>query len=195
MRNIYSAVCRVCGLSLLLAMTPGCEAIQEAWEEAMDPDTEITDNPNSTEYKRKYVVHINSIVKHHSRAGELEKEIPTLNGGTVWINTNQLFSSKHIKNAKAVARPGNPNLFDLQFEVDRFGRLQWQLLAGDHVSEQVALVVDGVYFASFYPELVKDDASAWVTLRVGLNAVTARGIARNAKNNYINLNPDVSHWL
>lgn len=91
--------------------------------------------------------------------------------------------------------PGNPEIFDLQFKVDRFGKLQWQLLSGNHNDEPVALVVDGVYFASFYPEPADDDASSWVTLRVGINPVTARGIARNAKKNYTNLNPDTSSWF
>ena len=192
MKKNWMTAC-ACGLLVLTAAT-GCEAIKEAWDEAMDPDAEVTDNPNSTEYRRKYVVHVNSIVRHPSRAGELEKEIPTLDGKTVWINTNQLFSSKNIKDAKAVARPGNPDLFDLQFQVDRFGRLQWQLLSGNHAADPVALVVDGVFFASFYPEPVEGDSN-WVTLRVGVNGTTARGVARNAKKNYINLNPDVTHWF
>ena len=183
-----------CGL-LILTLFPGCEALQDAWEEAMDPDAEITDNPNSTEYRTKYVIHVNSIVRHPTRSGELEREIPTLDGGTIWINTNQLFSSKNIQDARVVSRPGNPDLFDLQFLVDRFGKLQWQLLSGNFGAEQVALVVDGVYFASFYPEPQMDGAGDWVTLRVGLNGVTARGIARNAKKNYIHLNPDVMHWF
>ena len=116
----------VCGLFILLA-AGGCEAFKEAWEEAMDPEAETTDNPNSPEFKRKYVVHLNAIVKY-PRAGELEREINTFDGKTIWINTNQLFSSKNIRDAKAVARPGNPEIFDLQFKVDRFGKLQWQLL-------------------------------------------------------------------
>ena len=183
------------GALLIPVLFSGCEAIQEAWEEAMDPDTEITDNPNSSEYKRKYVIHVNSIVRHPTRSGELEREIPTLDGGTVWINTNQLFSSKNIRDARVVSRPGNPDLFDLPFLVDRFGKLQWQMLSGNYSSEQVALVVDGVYFGRFYPEPQMEGSGDWVTLRVGLNAVTARGIARNAKKNYINLNPDVMHWF
>ena len=183
----------VCGLFILLA-AGGCEAFKEAWEEAMDPEAETTDNPNSPEFKRKYVVHLNAIVKY-PRASELKREINTFDGKTIWINTNQLFSSKNIRDAKAVARPGNPEIFDLQFKVDRFGKLQWQLLSGNHNDEPVALVVDGVYFASFYPEPADDDASSWVTLRVGINPVTARGIARNAKKNYTNLNPDTSSWF
>ncbi|MBS1453376.1 hypothetical protein FYJ85_06715 [Victivallaceae bacterium BBE-744-WT-12] len=192
MRRNWMAVF-VCGLFILLA-AGGCEAFKEAWEEAMDPEAETTDNPNSPEFKRKYVVHLNAIVKY-PRAGELEREINTFDGKTIWINTNQLFSSKNIRDAKAVARPGNPEIFDLQFKVDRFGKLQWQLLSGNHNDEPVALVVDGVYFASFYPEPADDDASSWVTLRVGINPVTARGIARNAKKNYTNLNPDTSSWF
>ena len=179
---------------LILAATVGCEAFKEAWAEAMDPETEITDDPKSEDYRRKYVIHLNSIVKY-PRAGELEREISTFDGKTVWINTNQLFSSKNIRDAKAVSRPGNPDVFDLQFKVDRFGKLQWQLLSGNHSSEPVALVVDGVYFTSFYPEPAENDSADWVTLRVGINPVTARGIARNAKKNYISLNPDSTNWF
>lgn len=174
---------------LILYTTGGCEAFKEA----LDPEADVTDDPKSEDYKRKYVVHLNSIVKY-PRAGELEREIGTLDGKTIWINTNQLFSSKNIRDAKAVARPGNPDLFDLQFKVDRFGRLQWQLLSG-RGAEPVALVVDGVYFTSFYPEPAEDDSAEWVTLRVGINGVTARGIARNAGKNYISLNPDSNNWF
>lgn len=179
---------------LILFFSGGCEAFREAWADAMDPETEVTDDPNSEDYRKKYVVHLNAIVKY-PRAGELEREISSIDGKTIWINTNQLFSSKNIKDAKAVARPGNPDVFDLQFKVDRFGKLQWQLLSGNHNGDPVALVVDGVYFTSFYPEPAEDDAAQWITLRVGINPVTARGIARNAKKNYTNLNPDSRNWF
>jgi len=179
---------------LVICLAGGCEAFREAWDDAMDPDADVTDNPNSEDYHRKYVVELNAIVKY-PRAGELEKEIRAFSGNTIWINTNQLFSSKNIKEARAIARPGNPDVFDLQFKVDRFGKLQWQVLTGNYREVPVALVVDGVYFGSFYPEPAANDSTNWVTLRVGINPVTARGIARNAHKNYINLNPDSRNWF
>ena len=96
---------------------------------------------------------------------------------------------RNIKRVKAIPRPGNPDLYDLEIKVDRFGRLQWQLLSGNRAGEPVALIVDGVYFVSFYPEQPENDSTYWIFLRVGLDPVTARGIARNAKKNYEILNP------
>ena len=190
MHHLFRFICAV----ILTAALTGCDTFREAFREAMSGESSRSEDPNSENYQPRYIVGIFSIVKY-PRAGELEREINTFDGKTIWINTNQLFSSKNIRDAKAVARPGNPEIFDLQFKVDRFGKLQWQLLSGNHNDEPVALVVDGVYFASFYPEPADDDASSWVTLRVGINPVTARGIARNAKKNYTNLNPDTSSWF
>ncbi len=178
----------------LVLFSVGCDTLSEAFEEAMNPETEITDNPNSPDFRRKYVVHLNSIVRY-PRASELEREVAGIDGKTVWINTNQLFSSKQIREAKALPRPGNPDVYDLQFKVDRLGRLQWQIMAGNSTNEPVALVVDGVFFASFYPEPPINEDSYWVTLRVGINPVTAKGIAANAKKNYKNLHPDTSNFF
>ena len=181
------------GLFILLA-TAGCEAVKEAWSESVSPQTEETAVTDEADVKKKYVIQLNAIVKY-PRATPNEQDIPTLDGKTIWINRNLLFSSKNIKDAKAIARPGNPDLYDLQLKVDRFGRLQWQLLSGNHGSEPVALIVDDIYFASFYPESPENDTTYWITLRVGLDPVTARGITRNAKKNYESLNPGSSSWF
>ncbi|MDR0932103.1 MAG: hypothetical protein LBM70_03675 [Victivallales bacterium] len=181
---------------VILFATTGCEAFKEAWEESFSTETYESTNSekDAVDDQKKYVISLNAIVKY-PRATPNERDIPTPDGGTVWVNTNQLFGSRNIKSAKIVARPGQPDRYDLQLKVDRFGRLQWQLLSGNHSDEPIALIVDGVYFGSFHPDAPENDTTYWVTMRIGIDAVTARGIARNARKNYKSMNPNASSWF
>ena len=168
----------------------GCEII----EEALEAGKLDTDNPNSDDYRPRFVVGIFSIVKY-PRATELERPVQDLDGREIYINGNQNFSSKNLRDAKVVVRPGNPELCDLKFKLDRRGIVQWQLLAGRYRDEQVAFVVDGRLLARFVPEMPDDDNENWVFLRVGIDHYHAKNIVRHAKKNYIFYNPDSSNFF
>ena len=105
------------------------------------------------------------------------------------------FSSKNLRDAKIVVRPGNPELCDLKFKLDRRGVVQWQILAGRHRNEQVAFVVDGKLLARFIPETSEDENEVWVFLRVGIDHFHARNIVKYAKKNYVYYNPDSSNFF
>lgn len=175
---------------LLAAGTCGCEII----EEALEAGSLDSDNPNSEDYRPRFVVGIFSIV-HFPRASELERPVQDLDGREIYINTNQNFSSKNLKDVKIVVRPGNPELCDLKFKLDRRGKIQWQLLAGRFRNEQVAFVVDGKLLARFVPELPENENDTWVFLRVGLDHFHAKNIVKFAKKNYIFYNPDASNFF
>ncbi|MBR2373463.1 MAG: hypothetical protein IKA87_04455 [Lentisphaeria bacterium] len=168
----------------------GCEILQEA----MDAGALDTDNPNSEDYRPRFVVGIFSIV-YYPRASELEKPVRDLSGREIYINTNQNFSSKNLRDVKIVVRPGNPELCDLKLRLDRRGKVQWQLLAGRHRDEQVAFVVDGKLLAKFVPELPEDENANWVFVRVGIDHFHAKNIVKFAKKNYIFYNPDSSNFF
>ncbi len=189
MRRLLWLLPAVCSLFLIA----GCEEFNQIMRDALNDESSFSDDPNSEDYQPRYVVGIFSIVRY-PRASELEKEIQGLDGRTVWINTNQNFSSKNIRDARVVSRPGNPDLCDLQFRIDRFGKLQWQILAGRYRDEPVALVIDGIYFGSFIPE-TSDRQPEWVTLRVGIDPVTAKGVVKYASKNYLYYNPDTRSWF
>lgn len=189
MNHLFRLIC----ITALCAVLTGCDTFREAFHEAMTGESSRSEDPNSENYQPRYIIGIFTIVKY-PRASELEKEIQALDGRTVWINTNQNFSSKNIREARMISRPGNPDICDLQFRIDRLGRLQWQVLCGRYHDEPVALVIDGVYFGSFYPESGEEDAE-WVTLRVGIDPATARGIVKFAKLNYTYYNPDTKSWF
>ena len=170
----------------------GCEEFRAALEDGGNE----SENPNSENYRPRFVVGIFSVVEY-PRASDLEKALPMPNGRTVWINTNQNFSSKNLRDVRVVPRPGHPDICDLQFKLDRQGKIQWQMLAGNNQAMPVVLVVDSRYAGKFIPELPEDSGTRehWVTLRVGVDHYTARGIARFARNNYAHYNPDTENWF
>ena len=176
-------------LAVFLGFCGGCEILEEALEGSFD-----SDNPNSEDYRPRFVVGIFSIV-YFPRASDLEKPIRDLDGKEIYINANQNFSSKNLKDARIVVRPGNPELCDLKFKLDRLGKIQWQLLAGRYREEQVAFVVDGKLLARFIPELPEDENASWVFLRVGIDHFHAKNIVKFAKKNYIFYNPDTSNFF
>lgn len=177
--------------SALLCCLCGCDMFLEA----MDAENALNaDDPASDNFQPRFVVGIFSIVAY-PRATSLERELTTASGESIWINSNHSFSSQHIKEAKVVARPGNPDICDLKFKFDRPGRIQWEILAGNHRGEAVVLVVDGRHMANFIPEDPDENNKNWVTLRVGIDPYTARGIAKFAKKNYVHYNPDSTSFF
>ena len=169
----------------------GCEAFMEALELQEEGTSE---NPNSDNYRPRFVIGVFSIVQY-PRASNLERQISTPDGNGVWINTNQNFSSKYLKDCRVIARPGDPDVCDLQFRLSRMGKIQWQMLYGAHRGEPVVLVVDSRYAGKFVPELPDEGNLEWITVRVGIDAYTAKGIAKFAKKNYTYYNPDTKSWF
>ena len=125
MKKILNLIFLPLLLIMFAAGTGGCEIIEEALEAgALD-----TDNPNSDDYRPRFVIGIFSIVQY-PRATDLEKPIRDLDGREIYINANQNFSSKNLKDARIVVRPGNPELCDLKLKLDRRGKIQWQADSG-----------------------------------------------------------------
>ena len=192
MKKIKSLLFAFFAAFTLLFCCCGCDILQEALEGGNGMSE--ADNPNSDDYRPRFVVGIFSIVRY-PRATDLERPVQDLDGREIYINGNQNFSSKNLREAQIVVRPGNPELCDLKFKLDRRGIVQWQILAGRHRDEQVAFVVDGKLLAKFVPEIPEDENSQWVFLRVGIDHFHAKNIVKYAKKNYIFYNPDSSNFF
>jgi hypothetical protein len=191
MKNILNRWSRLLVALALIFGCCGCELLEEAMNGENGWDT---DNPNSDDYRPRFVVGVFSIVRY-PRATDLERPIQDLDGREIYINGNQNFSSKNLRDAKIVVRPGNPELCDLKFKLDRRGVIQWQILAGRHRNEQVAFVVDGKLLARFIPEISEEENDVWVFLRVGIDHFHAKNIVKYAKKNYVFYNPDSSNFF
>ncbi len=189
MKRSFIALCT----ALCCALTfSGCEEFKEALREGVENGK---DNPNSENYEPRFILGVFSIVEY-PRASATEREIESVDGKKIWINTHQFFSSKNLRDARVVSRPGDPDVCDIQLRLDRTGRLQWEMLAGRFRETPVVLSVDGRYLAKFIPEWPNenDQLSDWVTLRIGIDPYTAKGIAKYAKKNYYYYNPDAASW-
>ena len=188
---MFTKLMRIFFMAVLAVSLCGCEAFMEA----MDADNAVNaEDPTSDNYQARFVVGVFAIIEY-PRASRLERELTTASGEKIWINRNQYFGSNHIKDAKVVARPGNPDICDLKFKMDRPGRTQWEILAGNHRGEEVVLVVDGRHMANFIPGDPDENNKNWVTLRVGIDPYTAKGIAKFAKKNYAFYNPDSTSFF
>ena len=171
----------------------GCEVFNEALQAEMEYGS--TDNGNSDDFKPRFVMTICSIVKY-PRAQMIEQQID-YKGTPIWINCNQLFDSKRIEKARAVPRPGNPDVCDLEFKLDPQGKNQWQMLVASAGGNEVALLVDQRCVAVFVPEMPNayNDRIEWVRVKAGVDAYTARGIVRYANKNYDHFNPDAGNFF
>jgi hypothetical protein len=168
----------------------GCEILEEALQESY-----ASDDPTSEEYEPRFVLGVFEIVQY-PRATTLEKEITSRDGGAMWINVNPIFSSKRIRAARAVPRPGDPDVCDLELRIDRMGKTQWQMLSDGHRGETLALMIDSRHVGNFIPEHVRGYTNAeWVKIRIGMDSYTARGIVQFAKKNYSFYNPEASDWF
>jgi hypothetical protein len=191
MKKCLSLITLVFTALFLLVFTAGCEILEEALEGGKGWDTE---NPNNDDYEPRFVVGVFSIVQY-PRATDLERPVRDLDGREIYINSNQNFSSKNLRDTKIVVRPGNPELCDLKFKLDRRGIAQWQILAGNHRDEAVAFVVDGKLLARFIPETPDEDDPKWIFLRVGIDHFHAKNIVKYARKNYVYYNPDSSNFF
>ncbi|MBO5667762.1 MAG: hypothetical protein J6S43_01420 [Lentisphaeria bacterium] len=176
-------------LSSAVFLCGGCEIFREALEESY-----ASEDPSSNEFETRFNIGIFEVVKY-PRATMLEKEINIDNNNTVCINTNALFSSKRIRQARAIPRPGNPDVYDLEFRIDRMGKTQWMILAGNNKNREVVMIVDDRYVGSFIPENYQDGTKDWVRVRAGVDNYTARGIVKFAKKNYEFYNPEAKNWF
>ena len=174
-----------CGMFLF----SGCEIFREALEESY-----TSEDPSSDEFETRFNIGIFEVVKY-PRATMLEREINIDHENTVCINTNALFSSKRIRQARAIPRPGNPDVYDLEIRIDRMGKTQWMMLTGGNKNREVVMMVDDRYAGSFIPESYQDGSKDWVRVRIGVDNYTARGIVKFAKKNYEYYNPEAKNWF
>ncbi len=92
------------------------------------------------------------------------------------------YSQVGIKKGKYLYE-GKPT-YDIYIKLDRKGKLLWSNIGVAFVSERLALVIDGKYYHSFYPEKFVDFKTDWVLLTQTVDEETAKGLEKFGKLNY-----------
>ncbi len=131
-------------------------------------------------------ISVHSIVKY--RHGEqTEATIPTytkkeITVGTLWL------TSQEIEHIDAVPRPSKPGYYDLELTLTDKGRREWIMLSNAHIHEDLAFIIDGVFYRSFRPRLLKSEKDRIVTIDGPFDQATAREIAYHSEFNYMKIN-------
>jgi hypothetical protein len=152
---------------MLLGMICGCETL----------DSEKNKKEPS------YVLTINEIVKY-PRAKEIEKEVPTYSGKTIFVNTNAFLHSRNIQEIEIIPSTEKKGFFDLEFRLDYHGKNIWMQLSVNHAYTEVAFLIDGVFYRAVRPDKISTEEDDLVYLRGPFDPVTAKSLKENAAFNY-----------
>lgn len=135
-------------------------------------------------------ISIHSIVRY--RYGDsTEQTIATYSGREITINTVPFLTSKEIEKIALLPHPGRPGYYDLQVTLTpQRGRHLWIGLSNAGVSknEELAFVIDGMFYRGFRPRLLQTDSDTTVIIDGPFDSATAQELAANADFNYIKLN-------
>ncbi|MDD5697095.1 MAG: hypothetical protein PHH77_00610 [Victivallaceae bacterium] len=150
---------------------------------------EILDEAMTPKPKNRYVLSFHQIIKY-PRAKDLEQKIVTFDGREIWINANQFFSSHNIEQVKLIPRRDKKDFYDLSLKLDYPGILKWIQLSMHFRNQPMALLIDGRFYEFYTPEHLTDENDEWVLLTGPFDKVTAQGIQKYARKNYITFNPN-----
>ncbi len=134
------------------------------------------------------ILSINSIVKY-PRARELEREIDTVTGMKVWINTNSFIHSKSIKDVDLIPRDPQGNFYDLKIYLDNRGQLVWMQISAGHMFDQLGLLIDNVFYRTFTPKPMRE-GDDFVIIEGPFDKFNAHDIKKYAKSNYTFFNQE-----
>jgi len=130
-----------------------------------------------------YVMTINEIVKH-PRANQLEREVPTYSGKTIWINTNAFIHSRNVMEIEMIPSAQKKGFYDLQLKLDYHGKLAWMQLSVNYAYGELGFLIDGVYYRSITPDKIASEYEDSVLVRGPFDPVTARSLKANSLKNY-----------
>ena len=152
---------------------------------------ELEDSMNPAD--PEYVISVHRIVRYR-RGEDLERMIDTFSGERVCVNVNPFLHSRNIKKVELLPRSGDPGFYDLVLHLDKRGQMLWSSIAIQYRGEKLGLVVDGVFYRAFMPNIPNPDdidpktGSVTVLLQGPVDQATANSIAKFSEKNYRHFN-------
>ena len=148
---------------------------------------EMEDSLNPTD--PEYVISVHRIIRYR-RGEDLEREIDTFSGGVICVNVNPFLHSRNIKKVDLEIREGDPGFYNLVLHLDKRGQMLWSSIAVQYRGEKLGLVIDGVFYRSFMPNIPNPDdidkktGSVTVILEGPIDQATAHSISKFSEKNY-----------
>lgn len=157
-------------------MLASCETLNTTKKEDQEEKEEKFTKP-------KYVITINELVKY-PRAQMVEKEVPTFDGRSIWVNNNHFVSSKSIMSIEPVPSKVNFGYYDLKLKMDRHGALAWMNLSVQFSYKPLALLIDGMYFRSIIIKQATSQEDTEVMLDGPFDKILTDKLVKYAPLNY-----------
>ena len=173
----------LCFAGFLLLAGTGCDLDQ--WIEDLE-------NMGSV-HEPEYVISVHRIVRY-PKGEELEREVDTFYGGVACVNVNPFLHSRNIKKIDLGARPGEDGFYDLVLHLDKRGQMLWSSISIQFRGEKMGLIIDGVFYRSFMPQIPNPDdidertGDVTVLLEGPIDQATANNIAKFSEKNYKSMN-------
>ena len=152
----------------------GCETMDDAMEEKR---------------KTRYVLSFHEVIKY-PRSKDLEKKIVSFDGREFWINGNQFFHSRHITKAELIPSKDKKGYYDLSLTLDYSGTIKWVQLSMHFRHKKLAILVDGHFYELYTPDQLAHEEDKTVLLTGPFDRVTANGVKKYARKNYLFFNPN-----
>jgi len=169
----------------------GCESLNLSWDDILgrDKNGNTTAESATGKYEPKYAMTFHQVVEY-PRAESIEKEVVTFDGKKLYINSNFFVSSREVIRAKMIERKDQKDFYDLSLNLSRRGKMRWMNMVVNFRNSEIAIMLDGMYYRSFTPEVITDEDTEWVLVPGPFDPVTAKGIVKYAEKNYDYYNPD-----
>ena len=156
-----------------LLFMSGCEILEESMKD-------------EEKQKPKYILSLHEIIKY-PRSKELEQRIVAFDGTEYWINTNQFFHSRHIEEVRLTPSKTRKGYYDLLLRLDYSGIVKWIQLSMHFRNKQLALLVDGQFYALYTPDQLADENDKW--------GVAYRPFRQNNRKGYTKIRAQELHYL
>jgi len=149
---------------------------------------EILEDTSQEERPTKYVLSFHEVIKY-PRSHDSERKVVSFDGKEYWINANQFFHSRHVEQAKLIPSPDREGYYDLSLKIDYSGAIKWVQVSMNFQHKKMALLIDGYFYTLYTPDCLTSEDDKWILLKGPFDPITAKGIVKYARKNYIFFNP------
>lgn len=165
-------------------MTGASSCLDEDGESFFGDDSAISDESKPLEY----VVSVHKIIRYPRADSMIEIEVPSYSGQSIAINKGYYLNSKEIEKIEVNELKTDPGFYSITLHLTSRGVKQWIGLSVEHRRQKVALIIDGICYREFTPNLMRDSDTSTIVIEGPFDPATADGLKKNSERNYKKLN-------
>lgn len=166
-------ICNILLAAALLLVLTSCETFKK---KAKTEDGEEITEP-------KWTFTVNEIVRY-PRASMLEKEVPSFDGRTVWVQKHYPLSSRNVKSIELIPLPNKPGYYNLKLQVDQRGSRASTVLSNKLTGTSQGALIDNMFYRVVEIEKPTGKDEEFVVLKGPFDEIIAQKLKNFAVPNY-----------